>query len=115
LENRSRTIVGVSAFSIDSTVSDGRARVVAKGEIDIATADAVTRAVREQLDAGHGVVLDLSAVDFLDSTGVRALLGATNDAKARGLEFAIANPLTPQVDRGLRLMGVLSLLPLVDA
>jgi anti-sigma B factor antagonist len=84
------------------------------GEVDLATADPVERELErvEQTDAAS-IVLDLSAVTFMDSTGVRLLV--TAQARSR----ADANRLTllrggPQVQRVLQLSGVDELLPFAD-
>jgi anti-anti-sigma factor len=47
------------------------------GEIDMATAPDLERALAPHLEAGGPVVVDLSAVSFIDSTALRAL---TNSA-----------------------------------
>ena len=66
-------------------LSDGPVRVVVSGELDIETVPLL----REALDAaeyadGRGVILDLAAVSFIDSTGLQLLLSrkiaATADA-----------------------------------
>ena len=63
--------------------SPGRAVVAVAGEIDVATAPQVERA----LDAAgpeKRVVLDLSECGFIDSSGLRTLLGARSAAEAAG-------------------------------
>jgi anti-sigma B factor antagonist len=53
----------------------GIARVAASGEIDLATADDLAAVLSEPecAEAG-GIVLDLSRVSFMDSSGLRVLL-----------------------------------------
>lgn len=51
--------------------------IVVDGEIDLATVCSLLAAITEEL--AHGVVhlvLDLSAVTFIDSTGIGVLVGA---------------------------------------
>lgn len=49
--------------------------VQVSGEIDVATAPALDAAMREQIDAGHLVlVLDMHRVTFLDSSGLGVLV-----------------------------------------
>lgn len=54
-------------------------RVVARGEIDLASAPILTARLDELIDDGATVIiLDATGVSFLDSTGLRAILGASN-------------------------------------
>jgi len=73
--------------------SDGTALVRVAGEIDTATElwlrDALLTAVR-QPDARH-VVVDLAEVEFIDSTGVGALIAARNAAVRAGRSLSVRN------------------------
>jgi anti-sigma B factor antagonist len=54
-----------------------RARLV--GELDLATADALVAELSNLLPEGSGdVVLDIRGLSFVDSTGIRALIGISN-------------------------------------
>jgi anti-anti-sigma factor len=105
----------VTRFSVDTSEQEGTVVVSVSGEVDIATADAITQALAEPRAAGRSVLLDLSRVVFLDSTGVRTLISAAREAGNDPALFAIRSDLAAPVQRGLSLMGVLPLLPLVDA
>lgn len=67
-------------------LSDEREATVAlDGELDLASADMLEREVRKLRLAGFDcVVVDLSNVGFLDSTGLRVLLSLRNTAKRAG-------------------------------
>lgn len=57
-------------------------RLALAGELDIASAERVERELeRIELDAPATIVLDLRALTFLDSTGLRIIVAA--DARAR--------------------------------
>ena len=57
------------------TGSDGRVRVVVASEFDLAVEEPFVALVAEQLAASDGrLLVDLGAVEFIDSSGVRALL-----------------------------------------
>lgn len=59
-----------------ATRNEGDVVVVsASGEVDVFTAPGLDEALREQLDAGASrLVIDLSSVVFLDSTGLGVLV-----------------------------------------
>ena len=63
-------------------------------------------ALQAQQGSGHSVTIDLSAVEFMDSTGLRLLLEAQADANRDGWNVALAPDLPDQVDRLLDLTGV---------
>jgi anti-anti-sigma factor len=59
------------------------------------------------------VDVDLSAVTFVDSTGIRAILNAQSHLKQRACSLRVVNP-QPQFVRVIELSGLRSLLNLVD-
>ena len=65
-----------TGFSISTSDRDGRAVVVIRGELDLATAPDLEAALPERLDAGQDVVVDLRELEFMDSTGLRVLVAA---------------------------------------
>jgi anti-sigma B factor antagonist len=71
-----------------------------QGRVDHATADAFSAAlathVAQCTDAGPGLVLDMSGVDYISSVGLRALMVAAKQVKAQGGRIAVA-ALTPMV------------------
>jgi anti-anti-sigma factor len=81
------------------------------GEIDIANVDAVADDVRRELAAGP-VLLDLSGLSFIDSSGLRMLVALVRDADESGWSLTIGRDLNPMVRRLLEITGMLDLLPL---
>ncbi len=80
-------------------------RVVATGEIDAASAPLLAAQLDQAIAGGNGVVhVDLSAVTFMDSSGVNALLTA-NQRKPLHL-----TAVHPAVERVLEITGVLDML-----
>ncbi|MEA2157927.1 MAG: hypothetical protein QOD66_307 [Solirubrobacteraceae bacterium] len=60
------------------------------GELDLATSSLLERKLQMAESAGSGrVVLDLSGLQFLDSTGLHALLRAQKRWQASGREFSL--------------------------
>lgn len=87
------------------TRPDGRRTVVAvSGEIDLATVDRVERATAEALASTEDVALDLRAVTFIDSTGLRLLLELDDLALAGGRALTLLPGAT--VTRLLELTGL---------
>ena len=78
-------------------------RLVARGELDTDTARYLD-AVVEDLD-GEPIVLDLAAVSFIDSSGIRALLRA----RQRHNALRIENP-SPQAGKVLEMTGLTNVL-----
>jgi anti-sigma B factor antagonist len=86
---------------------DGPAvRVRPVGELDLATVPLVDAELAELWSAGFtNIVLDLRAVRFLDSTGLRMLLAWQATSVTDGLVFAVI-PGPPVVERVLQVAGV---------
>ena len=59
------------------------ATIMVSGELDLATVPQLSAAVAEHHDAGL-LVLDLTAVTFIDSTGVRVLIQADRSCARSG-------------------------------
>jgi anti-anti-sigma factor len=89
--------------------SDGSATVLRlAGELDLATADLLRERVRTLL--GHGsvldtLVLDLAGLEFLDVTGLGALLEARRKLAATGGTLTLRRP-RPMVVRMLTLLNL---------
>lgn len=65
--------------------------VALHGELDIASADGLADALVEA--AGSAVVVDLSGLTFMDSSGIAALVFARSRILAKGLgEFVVTRP-----------------------
>jgi anti-sigma B factor antagonist len=71
------------------------------GEFDLAAIDAFQAAVDAVLDAQRELVLDLSELTFLDSTGIRAFL-----VVAGHVDGVVLRRPTQAVRRVLRLVGI---------
>jgi anti-sigma B factor antagonist len=98
-------------FSLDVTAGDdGCATVSVAGELDMATADDFSRAVRSGLATG-AVTIDLREVTFMDSAGVRALNTALRESAEAGRELRVTQEMHPSVVQVLELTGMLGLLP----
>jgi anti-sigma B factor antagonist len=80
----------VTILEVESQVRDGLAHVVLRGELDLSTVGKVQEALAQvEADAPQTVVLDLSKLTFLDSTGLRCVVTADDHAKEHGRRFVI--------------------------
>ena len=99
-------------FSLDvRSDGDGRTTVAVGGELDIMSTEEFTGAVAEALATGP-VLLDLTGVTFMDSTGVRALNTALRVASEQESELRVVDGMQPSVDQILEITGMIGLLSL---
>ena len=76
------------------------------GELDLASAPLLQREIESpEIEAAAMVVLDLEALQFIDSTGLRIILSAHDRSRERGQEFAVT-PGSQQVQRLLTITRV---------
>jgi anti-anti-sigma factor len=83
--------------------------VVPEGEIDLATVDALQAELEAAAGESSRVVLDLRAVTFIDSAGIRLVLEMMRAVP----EFAVV-PGGPEVSRVFRLVGLDERVRIVD-
>ena len=104
----------------DSSVQDGllvvdqldevlRLRLCLRGELDLSNACTAELQLEEVLDSKRPVLIDLSELEFLDSTGIALLITTLGRPDARRLEFIPSE--TPAVRRVLTLTGLEERLP----
>lgn len=92
-------------FRTEAMVAGDDVVVAVEGELDIATVAQVTAVVEDAIaargGAGH-LLLDLSGVAFVDSSGLTTLVKANRRAGEEGMSFAIRSP-SDRVRRTLEL------------
>lgn len=72
-------------LKINSYVESGHSVLGIAGEVDVYTAPTLRERIAEQLDAGQrDLVLDLTDVAFLDSTGLGVLVAGLTKAREAG-------------------------------
>jgi anti-sigma B factor antagonist len=83
----------------------GVVTLVLRGEIDVASAVELRLALSEALSTDlAGIVVDLAGVDFIDSSGLRTLLVAQDQAASNG-HTMILRHVPPQARRLFELSG----------
>lgn len=97
-----------------SVEADGDAvTLAARGEMDLATADIVHRElVKAEASDARRIILDLSGVEFIDSSGLKVLVYAARRSNSDSNRLAVM-PGTGQVAKMLKLTGIEELLTLV--
>jgi anti-anti-sigma factor len=82
--------------------------VALRGEIDLAAKDELWRVFSTAVTPGRHLVVDLTEVSFMDSSGIEALCMARRRALGAGGAVSLRNP-SPVVMRTLEITGVDSL------
>jgi anti-sigma B factor antagonist len=91
----------------------GDARLIrAVGEIDLGTIDALRRELDAAREEVATVVLDLSGVTFIDSTGLHLLLEASRNSSAGDWAFVVHPSVV--VQRLIEVSGTGDLFPALD-
>jgi anti-sigma B factor antagonist len=91
--------------------SDGALRATLSGELDLATVDELRDYLLEAAALGKALRLDLTELEFIDSTGLQLLLTAAADACRDGWDFTITKP-SARFQRLVEVAGVADRLPI---
>src|SRR3954447_3493900 len=82
-------------FSVLVTKNGDCATVALRGELDLSGVDRAHEAIEQAESAAAPLlVLDLSELDFIDSTGLEVILRAARRAHDNGRRLVVARPLT---------------------
>jgi anti-anti-sigma factor len=77
-------------FTVERQVSDGTARILVRGELDMETGPRLAEEIRSvEADRPAVLVLDLREVSFFDSTGLQLVLDADVRAREEGRRFVV--------------------------
>jgi anti-sigma B factor antagonist len=78
---------------VDVERRDDATVVVLRGDLDVATAPDLRTTLVDVIDEGARIVIDMQAVEFLDSAGLGILVGGLKRARTRGgdLELVCSN------------------------
>jgi anti-sigma B factor antagonist len=89
--------------------------VVVEGEHDIYTAPTLRERLEEALAREGGIVVDLTAATFVDSSVLGALLDARRRAleAGRGFVVSVGETVEPGVERILDITGLVPVLPVL--
>jgi anti-sigma B factor antagonist len=88
--------VAVISLAVERSRLDGYELLSVEGELDVATAPRMIAALNAVVgELATPLVVDLSSVDFMDSTGLALLMNAYRRVRRRGQGFAIVCPAGP--------------------
>jgi anti-sigma B factor antagonist len=103
-------------FEIEVSSAEGKVEVVAlRGELDSDEAPAFDRVLEELRAAGaREIVIDLSELSFIDSSGISVLVGAARACSAERGTLVVASP-TPHVRRVFEIVSLSELMAIEDS
>jgi anti-sigma B factor antagonist len=105
----------VSSFKAVRADLPAAAGVAIHGEVDVAAVPALERALEAAIETtAGGFVVDLSGVEFMDSSGLLAILNARGLLAREERALAVVCPASP-VRQLLEVAGVSSLLVVCDS
>ena len=97
---------------VDGKINNGVLRICLTGELDDHSAPTMRKQLDSMIDdrSIKRVVIDMSRLDFMDSTGIGVLLGRYKKLAASGVSAFILSPKN-NVDKVLNLSGIYKLMP----
>jgi anti-sigma B factor antagonist len=86
----------VLPLAVERTSRDGVDVLFVEGEIDVASAPRLIAALNDAVaEAARSVIIDLTSVGFMDSTGLALLINAHRRLAVRRKGFAVVCPAGP--------------------
>ncbi len=95
-----------------TAISQDTARVVLSGRLDAAGSAKIDLPFNAVAGSSRHLLVDLSAVAFIASIGIRTLVLGAKTIRRRGGKLLLLNP-RPEVGQVLETIGVTDLLPIV--
>jgi anti-sigma B factor antagonist len=91
-------VIQSAPFEMSSEVQGDRGRLTVTGELDIATAPQLDEAAAELLANGiRQLLIDLSGLSFIDSSGLRTLIGLNDRAAVEDWTLSLVRPSEPSL------------------
>ena len=91
-------------FELRETRDQGQIRLQLRGDLDIAVTERLRERFGELRQESTPVLLDLSELDFIDSSGLACITEAVRNAREDGRELEVGRELREQVKRLLELV-----------
>ncbi|MFL5881899.1 MAG: STAS domain-containing protein [Actinomycetota bacterium] len=83
---------GAHPLSITVGQQDGHLLLVLQGSADLESKEQLLQSLRDAIDQSGSVVLDLRDLEFMDSSGLSALVIAANRAQRFGETITVRHP-----------------------
>jgi anti-anti-sigma factor len=99
---------------VQTDQQNGSVRIVLSGEFDIAGVEKFEQALESAPEERQELVIDLSRLTFIDSSGIRAILVADRTNRERGVPLKVVKA-DPIIHRVFELSGLDRELVMVDA
>lgn len=100
-------------FSVEWRQMDGFVELRLKGEIDLSNVTELSRQIEEARTAAKRIVIDLALLEFIDSSGLSALIDATESARLNGHVLTLRHGEKSEVRRIFEITGLDKTLPFV--
>jgi anti-sigma B factor antagonist len=100
----------MASLDLSTREGDGQVVVALRGQLDMAQAAGVAAAFATIVARGPQIVVDLAGLEFIDSSGLAALVRGRNLARQAGGELLLAAP-QQQVRRVLSLTRLIDVFP----
>jgi anti-sigma B factor antagonist len=109
-------MTGANSFQIKERGDRENLLVAIVGELDLATIPTLRSFVEDRLATPpETLVLDLSELSFMDSSGLRMLIELDQRSRAEGWGFSLIASLHHSANTVLRMTGAAEALPFIEA
>ena len=113
-QSRAERIIELGHLTLRSRLQGGVYTIALTGEMDLSNAAEVERELLHAEDTDASTILiDLSGLQFMDSTGIRLLISADARSRSDSCRLRLTRP-PAQVFRVLCIAGIDDLLPFSD-
>jgi anti-anti-sigma factor len=98
-------------FDISASRHNGDVTLTVSGELDLSTSPGLRASLDEHRRLGTNVVLDLSSVSYMDSSGLNVLIAAIRRSAATGPSLRVRDNASEQVVSLLQMTGAHDYVP----
>ena len=107
--------LGGGQLNVQTRTRDGVFFVSLAGDLDARGCPSVDAALSKAQRSGtERIVIDLTEVDFIDSSGIALLIAAMNDAQGRATQLGVVPSRSADVQRLIELCGLRDVMPFIE-
>lgn len=107
--------MSIPLASLETSRHEGKVVIGVTGEIDISNAFRLGREMEEAIANATAVAIDLTAVNYIDSQGVRVLYQLSQRVTADGIELTFIAPADSIAGQVLELTRMSDLIPVRES